>query len=170
MPNLTVPATGCWSTSPPHGPDTRRVPALFDTGALELLRRRHGRVEILASKHYPPVVCPHVVSEYLFGQFQARVSEAALVAARVFVAPFEVLATSARTPDLCAQLQAQLQESGATVTDAVSWIAAHAIEHGLPVVTTDATFRRVPGLKVHLVHLPWAEGQEKRRPALAGRL
>jgi predicted nucleic acid-binding protein len=130
------------------------VPALFDTGALELLRRRHRRVEILAAKHYPPVVCPHVVSEYLFGQFQAGVSEPALVATRVFLAPFEVLASSAHTPDLCAELRARVQASGANVSDAVGWIAAHALEHGLPVVTTDPSFRRVPGLQVHLVRLP----------------
>ena len=36
----------------------------------------------------------------------------------------------------------------------VCWIAAHAFEHGFPVVTTDRDFRRVPGLRVHLVTLP----------------
>jgi predicted nucleic acid-binding protein len=135
------------------------VPALFDTGALELLRRRHRRVELLAARHYPPVVCPHVVSEYLFGQFHADVSEPALVAARVFLAPFETLAPSARTPDLCAQLRAQLHASAINAPESVCWIAAHAIEHGLAVVTTDRIFRRIPGLTVHLVHVPKADPQ-----------
>jgi predicted nucleic acid-binding protein len=147
------------------------VPALFDTGALELLRRRHRRVEILAVKHYPPVVCPHVVGEFLYGQFHARVPESALVASRIFLAPFEMLIPSARTPDICAQLRASLQAEGVMVSDAVCWIAAQAFEHSLPVVTTDREFRRIPGLPTHLVALPKdLADQEKRRPACAGRL
>lgn len=130
------------------------MPALLDTGALELLRRRHRRVESLAVKYYPPVVCPHVVGEYLFGQFHTRASEPSLVAARVFLAPFEMLVPSANTPDVCAQLRAGLQASGIVISDSVSWIAAHALEHGLPVVTTDRDFRRIPGLQVHLITLP----------------
>jgi predicted nucleic acid-binding protein len=135
-----------------------------------LLRRRHRRAELLAEKHYPPVVCPHVVSEYLFAQFQARVTPPALLAARLFVAPFEVLPPSPRTPDLCAELRARLQEAAAPVPEAIIWIAAHALEHDLAVATTDRNFRRVPGLKLHLLNLPLANAQEKRRPALAGRL
>ena len=130
------------------------MPALFDTGALELLRRRSRRVEALAVKHYPPVVCSHVVGEYLYGQFHAKVPDSALLAARVFLAPFEMLIPSGHTPDLCAQLRASLHAKGVVVPDPVCWIAAHAKEHGLPVVTTDRSFRLVPELQVHLVTVP----------------
>lgn len=147
------------------------MPALFDTGALELLRRRHPRVEALALKYFPPVVCPHVVGEYLYGQFRSQVDEAALLAARIFLAPFETLMPSVRTPDLCAQLRSAPHTGDSPVPESVCWIAAHALEHGLPVVTTDRQFRRLPGLKVLLVvPLRDAAGEEKRRPALAGRL
>jgi predicted nucleic acid-binding protein len=147
------------------------VPALFDTGALELLRRRNRRVEALALKYFPPVICAHVASEYLYGQFHAKVDDATLLAARLFLAPFEMLIPSARTPDLCAQLRAAQEAGDAPVSDAVCWIAAHALEHGLPVVTTDRQFRRLPGLQIQIV-VPFREmnGAEKRRPALAGRL
>jgi predicted nucleic acid-binding protein len=140
------------------------VPALFDTGALELLRRRSRRVEALALKHYPPVVCSHVVDEYLYGQLQARVPESALLAARIYLAPFEMLIPSGRTPDLCAQLRAGLHARDVFVPEPVCWIAAHAREHGLPVVTTDRSFRLVPGLQVHLVTVPKDLGLD---PALA---
>lgn len=130
------------------------MPALFDTGALELLRRRSRRVEALAVKHYPPVVCSHVVGEYLYGQFHAKVPDSALLAARVFLAPFEMLIPSDRTPDLCAQLRAGLHTRDLAVPDPVCWIAAHAIEHGLPIVTTDRNFRLLPELQVHLVTVP----------------
>lgn len=130
------------------------MPALFDTGALELLRRRNPRVESLALKHYPPVVCPQVAGEYLHAQFHTQVPEPALVAARLFLAPFEMLALTTRTPDLCAQLRAQLQVEGIMLSDAVCWISAHALEHDLPVVTTDRSFRHVPGLQVRLINPP----------------
>lgn len=130
------------------------MPALFDTGALELLRRRSRRVEALAVKHYPPVVCSHVVDEYLYGQFHARVPDSALLAARIYLAPFEMLRPSDRTPDLCAQLRAGLHARGVIVPDPVCWIAAHALENSLPVVTTDRHFRLLPELRVHLVTVP----------------
>lgn len=111
-------------------------------------------MEALALKHYPPVVCSHVVGEYLYSQFRSKVSDHSLVAARVFLAPFEMLTPSARTPDLCAELRANLLANDIMVPDTVCWIAAHALEHGLPVITTDRSFRKCPGLQVHLITLP----------------
>jgi len=84
------------------------VPALFDTGALELLRRRYRRVESLALKNYPPVVCSHVVGEYIYAQFQTRATDATVISARLFLAPFEMLAQTSLTPDLFAQVRARL--------------------------------------------------------------
>jgi predicted nucleic acid-binding protein len=137
------------------------VPALFDTGALELLRRRSRRVEALAVKHFPPVVCSHVVSEYLYGQLHAKVPESSLLAARLYLAPFEKLIPTDRTPDLCAQLRANLHARDLVVPDPVCWIAAHAMEHGLPVVTTDRNFRLLPELQVHLVTVPRDLGMDR---------
>lgn len=130
------------------------MPALFDTGALELLRRRNRRVESLALKLYPPVVCSHVVGEYLFAQFQAQTTENATIAARIFVAPFEMLAETTLTPDLFAQVRARLLLDGTPAPDPICWIAAHALEQQMPVVTTDRNFRRVAGLQVHVVTIP----------------
>ncbi len=121
-----------------------------------MLRRRHARVESLALKHYPPVVCPHIVGEFLHAQFHCRVAEQALVAARLYLAPFEMLQPTLRTPDICAQLRATLHAAGRPVPDMVCWIGAHAIEHGIPVVTTDRNFRLLPGVKALLVKAPVA--------------
>lgn len=136
------------------------MPVLFDTGALELLRRRIRRVEALALKHYPPVVCSHVVDEYLYGQLHTKVPDPALLAARLFLAPFEMLRPTELTSDLCAQLRAGLHAQGLAVPDPVCWIAAHAMEHQLPVVTTDRNFRLLPGLQVHLVTEPKDLGRD----------
>lgn len=129
------------------------MPVLFDTGALELLRRRDPRVENLALKHYPPVLCPQVAGEYLHGQLQAGVSSAAILKARTYVAAFESLALTTRTADHYAELRAMLSARGIVLPEPYCWIAAHALEHRIPLVTTDQLFRKTPGLKVHLVRL-----------------
>lgn len=126
--------------------------ALLDTGALELLRRRDLRVENLVLKHYPPVLCPHVAGEYIHCQLKARVAPAAILKARTYVAAFEVLTPSTRTADVYADLCHHLASRDVTLADCACWIAAHALEHRLPLLTTDRSFRQVPGLKVHLLH------------------
>jgi len=134
------------------------VPALLDTGALELLRRRDQRVESLALKHYPPVLCPHVTGEFIHGQLKARVSPAAVLQARTYVAAFEVLTLSTRTADIYADLCHTLTVRDITLTDSVYWIAAHALEHDLPLLTTDRSFRRVPDLVVHVLQPRFIRG------------
>ncbi|MDI1249911.1 MAG: PIN domain-containing protein [Lacunisphaera sp.] len=128
------------------------MPALLDTGVLELLRRRDLRVESLVLKHYPPVLCPHVTGEYLHCQLKARVSPTAALQARTYVAAFEVLTVSSRTAEVYADLCHALTTRDITLAPAVCWIAAHALEHDLPLLTTDRSFRQVPGLQVRVLH------------------
>ncbi len=124
---------------------------LLDTGALELLRRRDLRVETLVLQHYPPVLCPHVAGEYVHCQLTVGVSRAAISQARTYVAAFEVLSASNRTADIYAELCATLATRQATVSDPACWIAAHALEHHLLLLTTDRSFRQVPYLQLHLL-------------------
>jgi predicted nucleic acid-binding protein len=127
------------------------VPALLDTGALELLRRRDRRVEALALRHYPPLICPHVAGEFLYGQRHAKVSVAALTEAQAFLGSFELLPVTAITAAIYARLRADLAASGIMLPDPDCWIAAHALEVHLPLITTDRDFRHMPGLNVHYV-------------------
>ncbi len=127
------------------------MPALLDTGALELLRRRDLRVESLVLRHYPPVLCPHVAGEYIYSLLQARVSKAAIIQARTFVAAFEELTPSARTADYYADLCEELAARDTALADVSCWIAAHALEHRLPLLSTDRGFRLVPGLQLHVL-------------------
>ncbi|MDI1318816.1 MAG: hypothetical protein PSW75_01305 [bacterium] len=129
------------------------MPVLLDTGALERLRRRDLRVENLALKHYPPVLCPHVAGEYIHWQLQAKVSKAAILRTRTYVAAFETLSPTTHTADYYAELRAALLDRGVVMPEPYCWIAAHALEHGIPLVTTDGTFRQLPGIKVHLIRL-----------------
>ena len=82
------------------------MPILVDTGEVEHLRRRERRVEALVLRYYPPVICTHVVGEYLFGQAHAKVSAAAFQEAREFLDSFEILSPSADTAAIYGRLRA----------------------------------------------------------------
>lgn len=127
------------------------MPALLDTDAPELLRRRDLRVETLALRHYPPLICPHVAGEFLYGQHHAKVSAQALAEVRAFLASFELLLMTAATTETYARLRADLSAKGITLPDPDYWIAAHALAENLPLITTDRDFRHMPGLNVHTI-------------------
>ena len=125
------------------------MPILVDTGAAELLRRRERRAETLVLRHYPPVICTHVVGEFLFGQAHAEVSAAAFQEAREFLDSFEVLHPSADTAAIYGRIRAQLLSGGVQLPDPDYWIAAHALENRLPLLSTDRDFQHIPDLVVH---------------------
>lgn len=127
------------------------MPILVDTGAVELLRRRDRKAESLVLRHYPPVICTHVVGEFLFGQAHAKVSATAFQEAREFLDSFEMLHPEADTAAIYGRLRAQLLASGVQLPDPDYWIAAHALESRLPLLSTDRDSRHIAELVVHYV-------------------
>ena len=127
------------------------MPILVDTGAVELLRRRDRRVETLVLRHYPPIICSHVVGEFLFGQSHAKVSAAAFQEAREFLDSFEILKPGADTAAIYGRLRAQLLIGGVRLPDPDYWIAAHALEGRLRLLSTDKDFQQIPDLVLHLL-------------------
>jgi predicted nucleic acid-binding protein len=127
------------------------VAILVDTGALELLRRRSKNVEQLALRFFPPVICAHVAAEFLFGQLSANVSSSVLLQAQEFLESFDILTPSLSTAAIYARIRSGLKAAGRTLPDPDYWVAAHAIEERLAVVSTDKHFKLVPELKVYLV-------------------
>lgn len=125
------------------------MPILVDTGAVELLRRRDRKAESLALRHYPPVICTHVVGEFLFGQAHAKVSATAFQEAREFLDSFEILHPDADTAAIYGRLRAQLSASGVQLPDPDYWIAAHALQSRLPLLSTDRDFRHIAELVLH---------------------
>ena len=122
---------------------------LVDTGAAELLRRRDRRVETLVLRHYPPVLCAHVVGEFLFGQAYAKVAAATFQEAREFLESFEVLQPGPVTAAIYGRLRAELAFRGIHLPDPDYWIAAHALENRWPLASTDQDFRHIPDLTLH---------------------
>jgi tRNA(fMet)-specific endonuclease VapC len=127
------------------------VPILVDTGAVELLRRCDRRVETLALRHYPPVLCAHVVGEFLFGQAHAKVSDDIFREAREFLESFEILRPTAVTAAIYGQLRADLATKGVRLPDPDYWIAAHALENNLQLISTDQDFSQVSGIRLNLI-------------------
>jgi tRNA(fMet)-specific endonuclease VapC len=127
------------------------VPVLLDTGATELLRRRHRQVETLAVRHYPPLLCSHVIGEFLYGQLLAGAAPDALLEAQEFLADFECLNPDEMTSLIYARVRADLKKRGITLPDPDYWIAAHALQNHLPLITTDSDFKHIPDLDLHLI-------------------
>ena len=125
------------------------MPILVDTGAAELLRRRDRRVETLVLRHYPPVLCTHVVGEFLFGQAHAKVTDATFAEARDFLESFEILEPGVGTAVIYGRLRSELAIRGIQLPDPDYWIAAHALENRWPLVSTDRDFRQIPELTLH---------------------
>lgn len=59
-----------------------------------------------------------------------------------------LLPVSPATAEHYGRLKDQLARAGTPIPENDLWIAAHALEHGLPLATRDAHFSRVPGLSV----------------------
>lgn len=114
-----------------------------------MLRRRDRRVEVLSLRYYPPLISPHVTGEFLYGQLHAGISAPALREVQAFLGSFEVLELTVATANAYAHLRSTLTAKGVTLPDPDYWIAAHASEERLPLITTDRDFRHLTELKVH---------------------
>ena len=152
MQNWTKQGNGCSPTWTPCAVKLLAVAILFDTGALEQLRRGDRNAEALALRFYPPLICTHVAAEFLYGLVWAGISAEALLEVREFIESFELLSPKLSTASIYARLRAGLRRSGKQLPDPDYWIAAHAVEHGLPLATIDKHFKEIPELNVHFLN------------------
>ena len=97
------------------------------------LRREPHRLLQLRSHLTDPVLPWQVLFEFARGAYRRGVTETAL---RNYFAPFDILPIT----------EAQVWQ---TIGAADTWIAAAAVESGLPVLTQNIThFARIPGVQV----------------------
>jgi predicted nucleic acid-binding protein len=108
-------------------------------------------METLALRYFPPVICPHVAAEFLYGQTLAKVSASAAMHAREFLESFDILQPSIRTSAIYARIRADMKDRGISLPGPDYWIASHAIEEGLPLATTDRHFELIPELYLHFL-------------------
>lgn len=125
--------------------------ALFDTGALERFRRRQREAEDLAVRFHPPIICLHVAAEYLYGMVWSQMTPKSEAEGREFIASFEMLQPTMATAAIYARLRTDCRRTGLVLPDPDLWIAAHAIEECLPLVSTDHHFTAFSELNLHLI-------------------
>ena len=124
-------------------------PVLIDTNAYTAFML--GDAEIVeAIAHADRLLLSCVVIGELLGGFAAGTREARN---RVDLARFvdsprvEVLAISAHTADSYALVYAGLRRKGQPIPSNDLWIAASAMEHGAALLTRDAHFSKIDGLR-----------------------
>lgn len=110
------------------------------------LRREPHRLLQLRSHLTEPVMPWQVLFEFARGAYHKGVTDAAL---RRFLAPFGTLPITEAQVWRAARIEADLALAGETIGSADTWIAAAALETGLPVLTKNTRhFTRIPGVQV----------------------
>lgn len=124
-------------------------PIVLDTNAYSAFKR--GDAQIVAVLQYAPsiIICATVLGE-LLGGFAAGQRESAnrgeLV--RFIDTPrVKVVPSTAATADLYALVYAALRRKGQPIPTNDLWIAASSLEHGAALLTLDAHFKSIDGLR-----------------------
>ncbi|MEY2880983.1 MAG: tRNA(fMet)-specific endonuclease VapC [Verrucomicrobiota bacterium] len=127
-------------------PATGRV--VLDTSVVvAVLRRVSGVREQLRSAE--ELLVPLVaLGELEYGANLATPPQRQHEAMRVFMQSATLLLPTARTAAEYGRIKVILKAAGTPIPENDLWIAAVALEHGLPLATRDAHFARVPGLTV----------------------
>jgi tRNA(fMet)-specific endonuclease VapC len=114
--------------------------------AIAVLRRDQAASARFSS--IDPVVSITVIGELLYGatRAQRRDHQRSLIAN--LVANSRVLTLDQETAEQYATLKRGLELQGTPIPENDTWIAASALQHGLPLATRDDHFERVPGLVV----------------------
>lgn len=122
---------------------------IVDSSLLIAHWRNNRAASALLAEHESRIVVPHVViAELLAGA--KRAANSALETARVNALweLFPICWPDRATVEVFASIRAELSRIGAPIGTHDVWIAAMALQHQMPVATTDADFDRVPGLTV----------------------
>ncbi len=129
---------------------------LLDTSAYSALMRKHaGVVELVESAEtlcLNPIVLGELKAGFILGgkrEKNERELRAFLESPRVSVLPIDD-----ETAERWAMITASLKKAGTPMASNDIWIAATAMQHGLPILTADTDFQKVPQVITH--HFPSA--------------
>lgn len=124
-------------------------PIALDTNAYSAFKR--GDVEIVNVLRYAPsiILCATVLGE-LLGGFAADQRESvnrSELSQFITVPRVKVVPSTAATADLYALVYAALRRKGQPIPTNDLWIAASSLEHGASLLTLDAHFKNIDGLR-----------------------
>lgn len=124
-------------------------PIALDTNAYAAFKR--GDEQIVAVIQHAPsiIVCVTVLGE-LLGGFAAGQRESANrseLSLFINTPRVKVVSSTAATADLYALVYAALRRKGQPIPTNDLWIAASSLEHGAALLTLDAHFKNIDGLR-----------------------
>ena len=121
---------------------------LFDTNAASGLIRRSAPLVAAIAPSCKVILPLTVVGELLYGAHHAENPGVQLSRVRSFVARTAIVAADAVTAEEYGRIKADLRMRGQMIPENDVWIAAIAVQHGLPVLTRDRHFSNVTLLSV----------------------
>ena len=124
-------------------------PIVIDTNAYTAFKR--GEAAIVSVLQHAPViiVCATVLGELLggFAAGQRQSANRSELTKFLNVPRVKVVASTAATADLYALVYAALRRKGKPIPTNDLWIAASSLEHGAALLTLDAHFQSIDGLR-----------------------
>lgn len=120
---------------------------ILDTNAVsDLLGGNSALGKILSGQHQHqlPVI---VIGEYRFGIIRSRRESRLRPFLAQLIADSEILEVGLETTAFYARVREQLYRSGTPIPQNDLWIAALAIQHQQPLISRDAHFDQVAGLR-----------------------
>ena len=86
------------------------------------------------------------LGELLCGVRKSVRAKENLASLQTWLRTVTLLSLTEATADRYAAIKIELARAGTPIPENDVWIAAHALEHGLPLATRDEHFKRIPGL------------------------
>ena len=123
-----------------------RIDIVADTSAIVGLLRRDSAVELaLGDKNF--AITFVTLAELSLGVLKAARPAAAWSRIRAVISDRQMFQVSPLTPAIYARVYFDLERAGTMIPINDIWIAALALEAGLPLIARDKHFARVVGLK-----------------------
>jgi tRNA(fMet)-specific endonuclease VapC len=120
---------------------------ILDTNALSAWRDKDENLRPVLERATVLVIPVIVVGEYRYGVLRLRYQrERAAAWLDQVLKSTRVAIVNQETADIYARIRARLQQIGRPIAPNDTWIAASAMQHGLPVLSRDADFDHVAGL------------------------
>ena len=120
---------------------------ILDTNALSAFADGDAALGEIVREQPRAAVPVIVLGEFRYGISESRYREAYEGWLEANLPAFEILPVTAETADAYALLRADLKHSGRPIPANDAWIAALALQHGLPLLSRDRHFDAVTGLR-----------------------